>query len=358
MSRLQKKIFYGLQAALPAIKTADLKMKSLSSFLSIIFFVVGLVLLVFLAQKVGTDKITLALKNLGSGKVLLIFIFPLSWYFLQSLAWYRILRDDKIPVSFLHIFLSKLTGEALNTITPVGFMGGDPYRIYLLQKKTTKTLSTSSVVVDRSMQTLAVITLLVITSAIAMLDLPLNPQMKITLPILSVIFLLFLLLMLHSQKQGVFKRFLRIAHGLHIKRKKLEEISHKLEKIDRQISQFYQKHPLHFYEIFVLHLAGRLLGPVEIWLMAWLMDFPIGLLPSLYLAALTIVINIVFVFIPGSIGVMEGGYGYLFHLLRFDAAHGVTLQLVRRIRALFYVLVGLFIILFYRPKKIQVISAA
>lgn len=331
-------------------------MKSLSSLLSVIFFVIGLVLLAFLAQKVGTDKITVALKNLGPGKVLLIFVFPLSWYFLQSLAWYRILRDDRIDVSFLHIFLTKLTGEALNTITPVGFMGGDPYRIYLLQKKTTKTISTSSVVVDRSMQTLAVISLLIITTAIAMVDLPLNPQMKIAMPLSAVIFLLLLLLMVNLQKKDVFKRFLKIAHTLHIKRKNLEEISHKIEKIDQQISLFYKKHPLHFYEIFVLHLLGRLLGPVEIFIMAWLMGFPIGLLPSLYLAALTIVINIVFVFIPGSIGVMEGGYGYLFHLLRFDPAHGVSLQLVRRIRALFYVLAGLLIILFYRPRKIQMIS--
>lgn len=331
-------------------------MKSLSSLLSVIFFVIGLVLLAFLAQKVGTDKITVALKNLGPGKVLLIFVFPLSWYFLQSLAWYRILRDDRIDVGFLHIFLTKLTGEALNTITPVGFMGGDPYRIYLLQKKTTKTISTSSVVVDRSMQTLAIISLLIITTAIAMVDLPLNPQMKIAMPLSAVIFLLLLLLMVNLQKKDVFKRFLKIAHTLHIKRKNLEEISHKIEKIDRQISLFYTKHPLHFYEIFVLHFLGRLLGPVEIFIMAWLMDFPIGLLPSLYLAALTIVINIVFVFIPGSIGVMEGGYGYLFHLLRFDPAHGVSLQLVRRIRALFYVLAGLLIILFYRPRKIQMIS--
>lgn len=326
-------------------------MKSLSSTISIVFFVIGLVLLAVLANKVGTDKISLAFANLGSINTLIIALLPLSWYGLQSLAWYRILRDDRVEVSFMHVFLAKLTGEALNTITPAGFMGGDPYRVYLLQKKVDGTNSTSSVVVDRTMQTLAVMSLMILTMALAMVNLPVTAEMKMAIPLLAVIFFLFLLLLIKTQKKGFFSILSQMARSLHIKRKKLESLQLKIEKLDSQIGHFYKKHPFHFYEIFFLHLIGRLLGPVEIWLIARLMGFDLEVLSCLYLATLTIVINIVFVFIPGSIGVMEGGYGYLFLLLKLDPAQGVSLQLVRRIRAMFYVLVGLLIILLYRPQK-------
>ena len=81
------------------------------------------------------------------------------------------------------------------------------------------------------------------------------------------------------------------------------------------------------------------------------MGFPIELLHCLFLASLTILINMAFVFIPGSIGVMEGGYGALFYLLKLDPAYGVSIQLIRRIRALFYVFIGFVIIAIYKPKQ-------
>lgn len=315
-------------------------------------------LLVILVKKVGADQITLALNRLGPIKFILLMIFPMSWYFLQSWAWYRILQDDGIPISLTHILLAKLTGEALNTITPAGFMGGDPYRVYLLQKKIPGTVSLSSVVIDRTMQTLAVAFLMVMTLVLALINLPLSPELKFILPLTVVILLLLTLLFIHYQKKGFFGFLGKILIALRIKSLKDTAFLKKLEDLDIQVNRFYKKHPIHFYEIFVLQLLGRFLGTIEIWLMAWLMGFKIGLLPSLYLSALTILINIVFVFIPGSIGVMEGGYGFLFHLLKMDLAQGVTLQLVRRIRSIFYVLIGLLIILIYQPSKNNPIKSA
>lgn len=325
-------------------------MKSLSSIFSTVFFVLGLVLLSFLVAKVGVLQILQTLKELGSVKILILTVFPLSWYLLQSFAWYRVFKDDAVAVRFMDVFLVKLTGEAINTITPVGFMGGDPYRIYLLKKTVGGKNSAASVVVDRSMQTFAILCLLMLTIILALCTLPLTRELKLGLPILGFGFIVFLFMMIRSHKKGVFAQLAGFAHALHIKRESLAKVQHKIDELDEQISRFYKKHPLHFFEIFTLHFLSRLLGPVEIWIMAWIMGFPLDALTCLYLAALTILINIVFVFIPGSIGVMEGGYGYLFHLLKLVPAHGVTLQLVRRIRALFYVLVGLVIILIYHPQ--------
>lgn len=325
-------------------------MKSLSSIFSTVFFVLGLVLLSFLVAKVGVVQILKTLGELGFTNILILTVFPLSWYLLQSFAWYRILRDDAVAVRFMDVFLVKLTGEAINTVTPVGFMGGDPYRIYLLKKTVGGKNSAASVVVDRGMQTLAVLSLLMLTIVLALCTLPLTTELKLGLPIVGLGFIAFLFVMIRSHKKGIFTQLASLAHALRIKRESLAKIRHKIDELDGQISRFYKKHPLHFFEIFTLHFLSRLLGPVEIWIMAWIMGFPLDSITCLYLAALTILINIVFVFIPGSIGVMEGGYGYLFHLLKLVPAQGVTLQLVRRIRALFYVLVGLVIILIYRPQ--------
>ena len=100
----------------------------------------------------------------------------------------------------------------------------------------------------------------------------------------------------------------------------------------------------------ILQYIGRALGILEIYLIVQLMGYNVSLEHCLYLASLTILINMVFVFIPGSMGVMEGGYGALFHLLKLNSAYGIAIQLVRRVRAYFWIGIGLLIILFYKPK--------
>lgn len=325
-------------------------MKNLKKSLSLLFFILGLFLFTLLVKKVGLENITASLSKLG-WKIIFVFTLPIAWTLLQSLAWFRILKDDNSKISFFHVFLTKITGESINTITPVNFMGGDSYRIYLLQKKTTATASTASVVIDRTMQTLAIFILLLVSLSLAIFDLPLPKLWKIILPIFVFILIGLVLGLIRFQKRGIFTFISSLFKKIGFKKDSLEKHKHKIEEIDLHIRNFYQKHKYHFFEILTLHFLGRFLGPIEIYMIGELTGLNIPFIYCIYLASLTILINMLFVFIPGSIGVMEGGYGGLFYILKLDPAYGVTLQLIRRIRALFWVFIGLLIILVYRPKK-------
>lgn len=141
----------------------------------------------------------------------------------------------------------------------------------------------------------------------------------------------------------------RVLYKFGIQRKRIEAWSEKIKQLDDQVGGFYKKHKWHFFEIVFLHYVGRCLGAVEIYLIASLMGMPLEPAHCLFLSSLTALINIAFVFIPGSMGVMEGGYGALFYLLKMDPAYGVGIQLVRRVRTLFWIGLGLLIILLYRP---------
>lgn len=318
--------------------------------LSLLLFFIGLGLLVILIQKMGFEKITAIFDKLDF-KILIILALPLACYFLHALACFLIIKDQNNGISFKHVFLSKIVGEAINMMTPLGFFGGDPYLIYLLQKQTSKTTSTASVIIDRTMQALAIFILLLIVISIALFQFPLSLNLKASLLVLLFGFFLGLVLLINFQKKGLISTLSRFVQKLGIQKQRLQGIAHKIEITDEEIRHFYRKHKKHFFEILTIHFIARLYGPLEIYTIAQLIGYPISLLFCFYLTALTILINIIFTFVPSSLGVMEGGYGLLFQLLKMDFSYGITIQLIRRLRSIFFIILGLALILVYRPKK-------
>ena len=70
-------------------------------------------------------------------------------YGLNALAWQSIIEGNiggKSPVSFWRIYRLTITGYALNYATPVGGLGGEPYRIMELSKDIDNQHATSSVI--------------------------------------------------------------------------------------------------------------------------------------------------------------------------------------------------------------------
>lgn len=326
--------------------------KKLQNFISLGFFLLGVLILYSLIRKVGWNSIWDVIERLNY-EIILILVFPLSWYWIQSLAWHRVLRDDGDNVSLLHVFLAKICGEAINTITPISIAGGDPYRVYLLQKKASRTASTASVVIDRTMQTLAIVLLLMVSLIAAWLFLPLPDRWEFLLPLFTLVFLGVTLFLIDIQKKGVFNFLSRAAQKLGIQKERLQNLSEKIAILDGNINSFYTKDKKRFYRVLLYQFVGRFLGVVEIYLIARLLSIPLLFTHALFLTSLTVLINIVFVFIPGSMGVMEGSYGFLLHLLELNPAHGIAIQLIRRIRTIFWVLVGVVIMGFYKPKERQ-----
>lgn len=325
-------------------------MKKLANRLSFLFFLLGLVLLGFLIRKVGWHEILGTWRTAG-WRIIGILILPVSWYFLQAYAWYRILKDDNHDASLWDVFLAKITGEAVNTVTPVSIAGGDPYRAYLLQKKASKTLSTASVVIDRTVHSIAVFLLLVLGLILAWWELPLPDSWNFVLPAVLTGLFVFLALSVRAQKRGIFLGVSRLLQRAGFAKSRLSKLDLKLAELDRYVGAFYAKHKLHFFEILTLHFVSRLLGAVEIWFIALLMNLPVTFDQSVLLASFTVLINMAFVFVPGSMGVMEGGYGALFYLMKLDPAYGVAIQLVRRLRTFFWVFLGLIAMLAYESKR-------
>lgn len=335
------------------MKTSSKNLKKYIKFsLRILFLTVGVSALIVVFGHLEMDKLSAAFQHLG-GKVIYVWSLSLLWLTPQTLAWYLTVEETGKHISFGHLFTIKITGDAINPITPLGFMGGDPVRFSMLKKKMPGAISAVSVVLDRTLQSLAIVILLMITLVIAPFRLDLPASWKIFFPVMTISMALVLWFTIHHQRKGLFVRLSHVAKKLGVSPHKIDSVREELHHIDQRLLKFYHHSPGRFAAVFFCHLAGRLALVFEIYVIAKLLGTPLHFDGALFMAMLSLLINVFFVFVPGAMGVMEGGYGALGILLKIGATSGVAIQLVRRLRAVFWILIGIVFVLAYFPETIK-----
>lgn len=305
-----------------------------------IFVAVGLTMAILLAKKLGFESILANLRTLGWW-TLPILLLGAVWYSCYTLAWDQFLKKLKGTISLWELFRAKIAGEAVNTITPAGFLGGDPVRIYILKKHFPVTKGAASVVVDRTLHIMATLAVIFIGIVVAFWRLPFLPlNMRYGLPIILIISSVFVAFVFIHQKRGLFSFLFFLLKKLHIKRTFTARTIEKFEELDGDISDFYINNPKGFWSALGLHFAGRMLGIVEIYAAGKIFypDFTFN--ASLLLGALTPLLNLMFAFIPGAIGIMEGAYSGVLYLLHMPPQVGLSIQIFRRARSLLWILLG------------------
>lgn len=310
----------------------------------LVSLLVGLFIINGIIHKIGWHSILEQLRQLH-GWIWPILGLGIFWNLGGTLAWRKVLNLQNCPIPFWRLLRTKIAGEAMNTMTPINFLGGDPLRIYMLRHSSPLTDVAASVVVDRMLQSVAIVIAIFIGASFAIL---LIPGLPLTVTFGMILFLLLttglIFFFFLRQKRGLFQSILELAKRLKIFPKKAEHHLPHAILLDKNIVQIYQNSHTAFWEILALHVAGRLFGVVEIYWVGKIVDPQFPLLVALLLATVAPIINMMFTFIPGALGVLEGTYTGLLYLLGLNPALGITIQIVKRIRSLLWIGLGVLFI--------------
>lgn len=318
----------------------------------ILFILLGLGIAFLLARKMGFDTIVENFRVL-SWRALPILALGAVWYFLYTLAWDQFLRRLKGSISLFELFRAKLAGEAVNTVTPASFLGGDPVRIYILKKHFPVTEGAASVVVDRTLHTMAVLLLIYIGIIAAFWKLPFLPlNMRYGLPIILIISSVFMAFVYSHQRRGLFTFLMYLLRKLHIKKSFSAMSLEKFQQLDGYIADFHLRSPKGFWIALLLHFSGRMLGVVEIYVVGKIFYPEFTFYAALLLGAISPLVNFIFAFIPGALGVMEGAYSGILYLLKMPPEIGLSIQIYRRVRALFWIMIGFIALGTHDRKKV------
>lgn len=319
--------------------TSSLKKRPL--WISYAFLSLGLGFIGWLVYKLGPASIYNHLRLLRWNFLLFLIPSVLNYIFFTE-SWDVFLKSVSLKISWTKLFMIKTIGEAVNTVNPLNWGGGDPLRIYLLKKSIPLAESTASVVIDRTLNSIALVVFMLLGIFLAFLKFDFPPFYKIGF-VASILWMIGLTYYLYRrQHEGIFQFLVDLLNKMRIKKHWSEASLEKFKQIDRLIIPFYTQHRTGFLVSFLFQFVTRLLGVVEIYLAAYFLKAPLGWIICYLLASITAILNMLFVFIPGTVGVLEGAYAVFFHFLHQDPALGTSIQILRRFRVIVWTALGFY----------------
>jgi putative ABC transport system permease protein len=305
-------------------------------------FVFGAALLIFVVRHVGTDAITAALRDVGLGFFPLLLIAGFR-HGLRTVSMSLAVAPEHRRFTFREAYTTRLAGETISFFTFTGPVLGEATKAALLRKRVPLASGVQALVIDNLLYNLSV-ALFISSGALLMLltyDLPDAARFPLVV-ITSGMALVTLGIVLAVTSDFMpgkatvdffirlgFKRDWFISKRDHVKR------------VETNVYDFYKHRPRAFFAMFACDLASHATTVAEVYAILYMLGFESSARVSYIIDSLTKVINLIFSFVPATIGVYEGGTGFILHTLGYAAAAGVTLGIVRKASMIVWALVGL-----------------
>ena len=291
-------------------------------------------------------------------------------YGLNAMAWLSIIKgnckgdetvDGKLSSRkfFWRIYRLTITGYALNYATPVGGLGGEPYRIMELSKDIDTQHATSSVILYAMMHFFAhfwfwFISIFIYLALVLIGDLPISTAIGIILGIIVVFCLLAFYLFSKGYRNGLVKYVLGVVSRITgLKKWTLRfwaRHSEAIANIDQQIAALYGQDTRAFYRSLILEYMSRVVQSSEVMFMLLLFGVDCGgglggltltFLHSILIVSFTTLFANLIGFLPMQLGVQEGGFVLSIAALGLSAALGIFVSIICRVREIIWIAIGM-----------------
>jgi putative membrane protein len=301
---------------------------------------VGAALLAVLLWHTGLDPIVDRLGELGARGPLVLLPYCLVAY-VDARGW-RCTLPPVPQIPLRHVYFIRMAGEGVNSLTPAAAVGGEGVKVYLLRAwGVSGSDGLASVMISKTALTTAQ-SFFVILGLAALFDrLELRALGAVWLVVLLLALAGFTLGLMHLQSRAPAQTAWGWLHRLMPRARFVAWLRHRAAAVDERLAGFYHREGPTFWRASAWHLAGWLIGVLEVYLIMVLIETPIPLRDALIIEALAQPIRATALLIPGGLGTQEVGGVALCTFLGIPEPAGVTLWLLKRARELVFDGVGL-----------------
>ena len=243
-------------------------------FLNIVLLLIGLGFLFWAINSVDMEKTLELLLKMGYGFIAILSIYvTITW--LDTLAWRWSFPPEIIEsTSDVKLWVIRTIGDAYNTITPLGTMGGEPVKAHLLKEHFDITLkqTASSLIISRT-TFLAALILFCFPGIIFIHNASSIPANFKTISIwgmgsFSIMIFLFFIFQLTGTLGNISQWFISKTT-----KPGLLNFLNKLVHIDSLFSVFYRKFPKRIFFSIFLAFLGWIVGLGEVYLILYFLGF-------------------------------------------------------------------------------------
>ena len=316
-----------------------------------LFFLLGGLALGVLIYKTGVNNILDNIKQTGWWFAPIIGMWVIV-YLANTCSIYIILNDggqEAKQVGFLRLFQLIVSSFAITYMTPLGMIGGEPYKVIELKRSVGIQKATSAVLLSTMMRLVSHFIFWMGSIPLLLFFVPvLSGLMEWVITLVSLISVLFLFWAFRVYTKGGVERTIRKSVGLPFMGRRARAFyrhnREKLHQMDDLIADLYRNRKKDFVLSLGLELFARFFMCVEVILIMQAIGSPVSFGQGVLIESIQSLVSNLFFFMPMQMGAREGGFVIVYGILSLPAAYGVFVSLCKRIRELFWTMVGLLLI--------------
>lgn len=294
----------------------------------------GAVLFTYAIRNVGWTNVLDGVKRVGWGLAPILALAGLR-FVLRAAAW-RLCMPAQTQFTLGQAFAAFLSGDAVGNVTPLGLLASEPTKLLLIRHRLATREAASSLAVDFVIYSTSAVTMIVVGVAVLLVagEVPLTVRWREAL--LGGLAVLI---------AGVIVGFRVLGGTWKPERGERPPWRARLAALRESVLAFSAGQPTHLWRVFGLDLLFQAVAVTEVFLtLRWLLPAPPTIAEAVMFSALDRAVIIGFKFVPFRLGVDELFSGGMATLLGWPNATGVALALIKKVRSIVWVGVGLMLI--------------
>lgn len=307
------------------------------------FLLLGIAAFVLLVDQAGPAQLLAQVRQ--SWPVLLPIVLIYGVVYLASSEAWRLTMHDRPPrISSPRAYAITAWAFALNYVTPMVSVGGEPFKIAAASPWLGRRGATASVLGERLLHMQGHLLFFLTGVGLAFVYLPRTAIGMVPLSLAAAGLLLLSAIALVPHRHGGAVRVLEVLKRLPLVRRKAAWLEGKraaAAEVDAQLIAFYRESRARYVGAILLEYAGRCLSVVEIVLIARAVGVELSYGTAYLVTSFTsFAVNALF-FLPFGLGSREGGLYVIFALLGLPPGLGVATSMLGRLREITWVALGL-----------------
>lgn len=292
---------------------------------------VGAFLFTFAIRNVGWDNVVSGIQRVGWGFIPILIVSGLR-FVLRAAAW-RLCIPPHARFSLGQAFAAYLSSDSVGNVTPLGLLASEPTKLFLIRHRLATREAVSSLAVDFVVYSTSAVTMIAVGLVVLLANVPLSLGVReIAVAALAVIVI------------GAVVAIRMIGGTWKPERGERPPWRARLASFRESVLASSAGNPARLWPVFGLDLLFQVLAVTEVYLiLRWVLEPP-TISQAIVLSALDRAIIIAFKFVPFRLGIDEIASGGMAAILGLPTATGVVLALIKKVRSVFWVGVGLALI--------------